>query len=828
MTDKKYESNQLPPPNQMSAHPAEQRGLPFEYPARPDYADWFPRAGYGGYGNYAAEDQVNLRDLWRKIFKHKWLIASVVLVATTLAAIAVFNVKPWYRADAVIEIGKENSMNLNSGEVAGTDATDPFYLVNINTQKLALTSYELFAEVVVDQKLDQNPRVIEAIKKKPFYSIFSKTEEKQPDKKDAIVVQPKSKNLKSKTETTEEIAAANTTVANTESGARLTPFVEYLRSRTNVEQVRETRALQVSFTDEDPQLAAEVTNSIAKVYMQRNYSQQTEKFNNSADWLETSTKQLKAKVESAENALAAYMRDNQIYSSDLAGGDRQKTPTLTTTKLTQLHDQYTRTQTDRMLKQSLYEQLQEGRISELPEIFSDPKIVEAEKQLSLLVTQAAELRARFGPANPKIVEIQNQIESLTAQINGSRGALEKKLRADYQRAVQDEKSLSAALDQAKVLAVNENQASVKLNILQQDVETQRGLYTDFLQKTNQAKAKVAEQNNNIRIIESAQIPVSPVGPKRLILILTAFLLSFGAGVAAAFLIEYLDHTVKSTEDVEQFAQLSVLGLIPKSSSPATNFARLAAGGNGANSLSLTRADDADDSFSENPAQLKLLQSLTNHSLVGEAYRALRTSILMSFAGSPPKTILITSCQAGEGKTTTAVNTATSLTQLGAKVLLIDCDLRLPSLHRRLDIAAGRGLSTYLSSDTDIDELIQQTDIPNLSVLPCGQIPPNPAELISSLKMRELLKELSETYDHILLDSPPLLNVTDSVILSGLVDGTILVVNSGKTTREMLQRYRQELFNVHSKILGVVLNRVKLRGKENYQYYRAPEYDSVNA
>ena len=810
----------------MPANAAAERGLPVNYPARPEYADWFPRAGYGGgYGNYAAEDQVNLRDLWRKIFKHKWLIASIVAVATTLAAIAVFNVKPWYRADAVIEIGKENPMNLNAGEVASGDATDPFYLVNINTQKLALTSYELFSEVVADQKLDQNPQVIEAIKKKSFFGFSSKTEDKQPEKNaaDNNVVQPKSKNQKAKTDQPENSVVAD----KSESGTRLKPFVEYLRSRTTVEQVRETRALQVSFTDEDPQLAAAVTNSIAKVFMQRNYSQQTERFNNSADWLETSTKQLKAKVESAENALAAYMRDNQIYSSDLAGGDRQKTPTLTTTKLTQLHDQLTRTQTDRMLKQSLYEQLQEGRISELPEIFSDPKIVEAEKQLSLLVTQAAELRARFGPENPKIVEIQNQIEALTAQINGSRTALEKKLRADYQRAVQDEKSLSAALDQAKAAAVNENQASVKLNILQQDVETQRGLYTDFLQKTNQAKAKVAEQNNNIRVIESAQVPVSPIGPKRMILILTAFFLSLGSGVALAFLLEYLDHTVKSTEDVEQFAQLPVLGLIPKSSSPATDSARALSGKNIRQTLSLTRTDDAGEIYEENLAQSKLLQSLMGHSLVGEAYRALRTSILMSFAGSPPKTILITSCQAGEGKTTTAINTATSLTQLDAKVLLIDCDLRLPSLHRRLDIAPGRGLSTYLSSNTDIDELIQETNIPNLSVLPCGQIPPNPAELISSPKMRELLKELSETYDHILLDSPPLLNVTDSVILSGLVDGTILVVNSGKTTRQMLQRCRQELLNVHSKILGVVLNRVKLRGKENYQYYRAPEYDSVN-
>ncbi len=819
MKDKKPKSNQLSALNKMSANRTADHDLQFDAPARSDYADWSPRGGgYGGYGGYAAEDEVNLRDLWRKIFKHKWLIASIVLVVTTLVTIVVYDIKPWYRASATIEIGKENSMNLNAGEVAGGDATDPFYLININTQKLALTSYELLADVVVDQKLDQNPQVIAEIGKKPFYSFLSSSENKSPEKIEVInSAALKNRNQKSKNAPEENAPA-------TEAGVKLAPFVDFLRNHTDVDQVRETRALEVAFTDEDPQLAADVTNSITKIFMQRNYSNQTERFNNSADWLENSTRQLKAKVEAAETALANYMRDNQIYAAELPGSDHQKNPTLTATKLTQLHDQYTRIQTERMLKQSLFDQLEQGRIAELPEVFSDPKIVEAQKQLDQLVTQAAELKARYGPENPKTVEIQNQIEALTTQIASSRDALNMKLKADYERAVQDEKSLGAALEQAKAAAVNENQASIKLNILQQDVDTQRALYTDFLQKTNQAKAKVAEQNNNIRVIESAQVPVKPVGPKHLIMIMTGFFLSLGTGIGLAFLIEYLDHTIKSIEDVEQYSQLPVLGLIPKSLSPATNAARALAGKMKKSPLSLTGTGDPSEILAENPTQITLLRSLINHSPVGEAYRTLRTSLLMSFAGSPPKTILITSCHPGEGKTTTAVNTAVSLTQLDAKVLLIDCDLRQPTVQRRLDLPPENGLSTYLSSNTALDELIQTTSIPNLSVLPCGQLPPNPAELISSNKMRDMLRELSKTYDHILLDSPPLLNVTDSVILSGLVDGTILVVNNGKTTREMLQRCRQELYNVHSKILGVVLNRVKI---ERDAIYSSPEYTSVS-
>ena len=196
-------------------------------------------------------------------------------------------------------------------------------------------------------------------------------------------------------------------------------------------------------------------------------------------------------------------------------------------------------------------------------------------------------------------------------------------------------------------------------------------------------------------------------------------------------------------------------------------------------------------------------------------------MLLSTAGNPPKTVLVTSGQPGEGKTTTVVNTAISLAQLGASVLIIDCDLRKPSAHKIFGVESTKGLSTYLSRDIEIDGMIHKLQIPNLSLLPCGPIPPNPAELISSERMKDLLKMLSERYDHILIDSPPLIHVTDPVILSSLVDGVILVVHGGKSSRAVAQRARQELATVGAKVFGVVLNNVDMRreGYDEYYYQR---------
>ncbi|HWP45328.1 MAG TPA: polysaccharide biosynthesis tyrosine autokinase, partial [Blastocatellia bacterium] len=590
--------------------------------------------------------------------------------------------------------------------------------------------------------------------------------------------------------------------------ARLAPYVSVLAANLKVEQVPRARLLAISFTHTEPAIAAMVANGIAETFIDRNFVNKTQKYTKATEWLDRRTRELKAKVEQSEKALADYVRQQNFSFS----GDKQN---LATEKFMRLHDQVQRAETDRVLKQSLYEEVKAGRTDQLPEVYSDKQLEELERKLRELKIKAAELDVKFGRKNPRVIEVAQQITALEGQIAVSRKTLETRLRAEYEQALRQEKALKDILERTKAETAQQNQAEIKYNLLKQEVDTNKSLYTEFLAKTSQADIQLAEQHNNLAMAEPAVAPGAPIGPQRLRTILIWLFLSLTGGVGLAFFLEYLDNTIKTVEDVSKYVQLPALGVIPaiderkiRTVGSGRNGKRRALAGGGGNGKDLMR-----------PAGMLALDS---RSSIAEAYRVLRTSVLLSSAGGPPKIILVTSGRPAEGKSTTTVNTAISMAQLGANVLIIDCDLRKPSVHKTFGVDHTRGLSTYLSRDVEIDSLIHNLPIKNLSFLPSGAIPPNAAELISSDKMKLLLAELAQRYDHILIDSPPLMHVTDPVILSTMVDGVILVVHGGKSTREMVRRSRQELAAVGAKIFGVVLNNVDLRG-DGYDYYYYDRY-----
>ena len=793
MPDEKSELEKIPlQPIEISAR--ETSGIRTHYPNAYGY----------GYGTGTDDQKIHLRELWRTVRKRKWLIATIALIITTLVTIDMYRTKDVYQASALIEIGKDMTTLGRPGSIYGDDY-DPFYMVNIKTKMLMVKSHSLLEEVVAEKRLDENPKFYRSGGKKTFLqglqAMGRRVGLKTGDPAGEIAPEA-------------EAASANTAGLEDAEDAkkkRVDGCIGMLEGGLAVEPVKETRALRISFVHTDPKIAAEITNAVADTFLERNFENKTEKFRGAAKWLDDSTRKLKAKVEQADQALANYTREHGIFATDKDG-------TLTTAKLSSLHTQVLRAQSDRMLKQSLYEEVRQGRVEKLPEAYADllfktaPKVVDLQKQLSELQTQLAELNVKYGPENFRVVEIKEKISSIKTQIAESGKSLEEKVKNEYERAVRDESLLSAALAQAKNEAVRQNQDAIQYNLLKGDVDTNKALYQDFLNKSNQAQAQVVEQQNNLRVIEPAQIPGAPIGPRRMFTIMIGLLLSTAAGVGLAFLLDYLDNTIKTVEDVSRYAQLPALSVVPAVAGGSRR--RLAAKGRRAigNGNSSRHAD------SEAAYQLA---TLDNQSSAAEAYRVLRTSVLLSAAGRPPKTILITSGQPGEGKTTTVVNTAISLAQMGASVLIIDCDLRRPTTHKVLGVDHAQGLSTYLSRDVQLDELIQRLPIANLSLLPCGPVPPNPAELIISEKMKDLLRDLAGRYDHILIDSPPLINVTDPVILSTMVDGVILVVHGGKSTRDVVRRARQELSTVGAKIFGVVLNNVDLRrdGYDNYYYYR---------
>lgn len=756
-----------------------------------------------GYGPDANED-LHLRSLWRIVLKRKWLVISVTIIITTLVALQVAGKKSVYEASTVIKIDKENSTVLKMGDVTlQADDSD-----TINTDILILKSSTLLEDMVVDLRLDKNPKLTES-GGQSAWEVIKELGRRKPPVTEGLnrpEVLPQAPAAESEQPLHHEPRSR-------EESARLARFVRIIQGGLNIEPIEDTRALRISFTHTDPVIAATVANGLADRYRKSSFEAKTEKFTDTSDWLQRSTRELQGKVQRAEQELANYSGQHDIFSTE--GKE-----SLSSEKLTKLHDLVMRAATDRLIKQSLYEEVKQGRVAQLPEAFVDPRIADLQKKLSELSISSAQLSGEYGPQNPRVLEVKQQILAIQEQISDGRKGLEDKLKAEYERAVRDEKSFNAAFDQAKREAVQQNQAAIQFNILKQDVDTSRSLYKDFLDKTNQTNLQVAEQHNNVRVIEPAEVPGGPIGPNRPRTILIAFLLSLVAGVGLVFFLEYLDNTVKSAEDVMRYAQLPVLGVIPTISLGPwhkRSFRKSKKNGH-----LLTESNDTDVGIKLHSGPSKLI-ALDARSFAAESYRGLRTSVLMSTAGRRPKKILVTSGQPGEGKTTTVINTALSLAQLGARVLIIDCDLRKPTAHKAFDVDYSRGLSLYLSSDEDVEGLIQELEKPNLWLLPCGPPPPNPAELISSDRMKEMLRTVSDKYDHILIDSPPLMNVVDSVIISTLVDGVILVVHGGKSTREVLRRSRQELANVGAKIFGVVLNNMDMRGDNYYYYYRSGEY-----
>jgi capsular exopolysaccharide synthesis family protein len=343
--------------------------------------------------------------------------------------------------------------------------------------------------------------------------------------------------------------------------------------------------------------------------------------------------------------------------------------------------------------------------------------------------------------------------------------------------------------------------AIRYNILKREADTNKELYKGLLQRMKEAGVSAGITASNIQVVDRAELPRTPFKPNKRLNLLLAVVVGLFLGVGLAFFFEYLDNTVKTPEDIEQLIRLPSFGMVPE--------------------ISYHRRKQLESGTSY---PVELITFGHPKSMLSEAYRNIRTSILLSFSEKPPKRIAITSPNPAEGKTTTVINTAISLSQTGAKVIIVDSDLRKPRVHKVFNEDNGVGLSNFLSGHTGLESIIKNTEIPNLYYIPAGPIPPNPSELIGSNLFKNMVDSLGEQFDHIVFDSPPVLGFADSIILSTIVDGIIIVALGGKTPRETLQRAKEVLYQVNGKILGVVINRVDIQRSEyGYYYYRYHYY-----
>ncbi|MEW6129401.1 MAG: polysaccharide biosynthesis tyrosine autokinase [Acidobacteriota bacterium] len=775
--------------------------------ARPGYPRAFypPDVGGGyGYGYPEQKSGLNWRTIWRTVYKRKWLILVLTLIVTSVATVEIYRTKSTYRATASIEIRRDTFAMAGANILVQANDLD-----TMNTYLYTIKSRPLLMRVAADLKLDQNPNFFDVTNRKSIaesiQTIFRRVG--SSNAADPSSIPPANLYM-------EPTVSPTSADLSPEEKAKWSSYAAVIASGIEAQPVQDARLILISYTHTDPVTAAFVANSVANHFIDENFRAKTAKYTKTSDWIETTTRKLEANLQQAEREMADYLSRHDL--AFLSGGGRagDNGVTLGSDKFFDLNKKVQEAENNRVIKESLYEQVKKGNVTGLPQAYADQQIDELQKRLRELKIKETQLAGKFGNNNPTMITLRAEIATVQTQLEDSVKRLAAKLQVEYENAVREEKLLKQQLANSKVEADKQNRDEIEYNTIKSQVETQRKLYNDFLEQNTKVELQKAEQSNNIRVAEQAEAPVAPVGPQRFRTIITWFLLSLAGGIGLAFFLESLDNTIKTVEDITNYAQLPALGVIP---AIGARKVRSLTGGKRASPVKALSKAPATGVAAGNSQII----ALDTRSTGAEAYRALRTSVMLSSAGGPPKRVLVTSGQPGEGKTTTTINTAVSLSQLGASVVIVDCDLRKPSTHKVFGLDHSRGVSTYLSRDVELDSVIQKLPIANLSLIPCGPIPPNPAELISSDRMKEMLKQLSERYDHILIDSPPLMHVTDPVILSTLVDGVILVVHAGKSTRDLVRRSRQELSSVGAKIFGVVLNNVDFRSGsyDDYYYYR---------
>ncbi len=795
----------------------------FERPFEPQIVAQTGR--YPGYRDYP-QDGLQLLDYWRAVRKRIWLVIGIAVLITTLAAIYMARKPNIYSAKATVQVDLEQTNpDLQTDRQRPLLTADPSYF---NTQLQLLSSDSLLRRVIKEHSLDTNAEFQKAKAESSSSALRGMLKAvglaRDETRKDPAGGGTAASDSSSVLVSSEEIAEA----------VRLAPYVELLKKNLGIEPVREarvtvkdTRLIDVSFTSSSPELAAFVANGIAETFTSYNLERRTVTNRKTSDFLQGRITDLQTDIRNDEIKLVELQKKEGIVNT--TGEQTIEIERLAGLNRDRLTAELERTNAEAKLfsvkgspekLRSLVEADSARFITEKQNSTVNLRN-ETEKKIADLNSLRAKLLEEYQEKADPIREVDTQIASLEASLNRvlkknndeiaeyQKRATENllnNLQTDYAKSKDKEDKIQAAYDAQYAKAQSQNSGAVMIKLLEQELEANKAFLKQL--KDNQSGNDVASQGsgNNISVPGFAIPNDVPVAPRRVMTVFAALILSTLFGMGLALFLEYLDDTIRTVEEIESVLQLPALAAIPTIDSLPKRKLLLV----GAN-------EELDDNSSS-----ELLIHSDPRSGLSEAYRQLRTSILLSTAGHAPKSLLITSSLPSEGKTTTATNTAISLAQTGAKVLIVDADMRRPRLHSVFGIANGEGLSTLLSSestDADVTRVVKVDESTKMHILTSGPIPPNPAELIGSEQMATLLKRLQKHYSHVVIDSPPITSFTDGVLIASMVDGVILVVHSGKSSRQVVRRAKQLLQDVGSRILGVVLNNVNLRSQDNYHYYQ---------
>jgi succinoglycan biosynthesis transport protein ExoP len=707
--------------------------------------------------------EIHVLDRLATAFKHLRLIGAVFTVVVAIAMLESYSATPMYRTQARIVIQDERSTavaNLNASEPAYWQDPEPYF----NTQYRILQSRGLARRVV--RKIPPAPA--------PAPSTISRA---LSFPRQAI----------SRWRRGAPAAGAAEAPDPDESAAELAAIGAFLAG-VEIVPVKGTRLVEIVYSSPDPQYAALAANSLAREYVQQNLDLKLSNTTNTISWLGEELAKQREKVEAAERAMAEYREGQNAMSLD----DGQN---IVIARLNSLNDAVTKAKTARLQKEAAYRQIGNLKGDSVdadtyPAVALNPTIQEIKQELANLNGEKAKLSQRYGANHPAMETITKQIDSTSARLRAETAKVLEAIANDYRSAVAEERNLAASLEEQKRQAVDLNRKSITYSILQREAESERQVYNALLQQEKELRVVSNSRANNVQLMDDAEVPGGPYTPNHSRDWLMALVLGLALGVACAYGIEYLDDSVKLPDDVTRRLKLPLLGLVP------------------------AVAGD----------KLPVLTGTVPHDF-GEAFRSLRTSLVFT-SGSPGKrTIAVTSTQPLEGKTTTACNLAVALALGGARVMLIDADMRRPGLHRTMGLPNDIGLSHILTGQARIREAVQRTSESNLFVISAGRVPPNPSELLSSERMRQLIANLEAgPFDWVLVDTPPVLAVTDAVILAPYMSGLVFVIGAEMTRRAHAERAIETIQSGKPNIVGAVLNRVDLnRNKYYYSRYYGYHY-----
>jgi len=727
-----------------------------------------------------SNNNIDIVNYLRVIFKHRWTIAAIFAAIFLSMLIFTFTATPVYQAKVRLIIEKENPKVLSFQEVMAVDASGNDYY---QTQYKVIESRTVAREVINRLQLDKNEEFVPARKRGFIPDIVSSIREAIAYLGSLFNTEEPQK-IKQKRELEEESGIVNS-------------FIQ----RITVSPIRNSRLVDIGFEAGNPQLAAQIANTLAKSYIDKNLETRVRATQDAIVFLNNEIERGKKKVDEAEKALLHYKEQHGIitdFSTDVEN--------VTAQKLAALNTQLVEAEIKRAEAQTRYERA--AALEKNPEMLDSVVEVLKNEIIQQIKTievnthkKLSELSNKYGKKHPQIISLRNELRTLQARKMMEIKRIINSLQNEYAVATAKEETLKTALNRQKAESLSLNEKAIQYNVLKREAQSTKEMYDLLFKRLKETSLTEDIRTGNIRVIDAAEIPSSPIRPKKTQNLLLAVILGLVLGIGTAFFLERIDRTIRIPEDIKRHLDISYLGPVPDFS---------------------TLQDEGDEQAGEVKIRGELVALKNPKSTASEAYRGIRTNILFSSADIAPQVILISSSAPGEGKTVTAANLAVVMAQMGNKVLLIDCDMRKPKINKIFSISRDIGMSTVLVGGCEIEEAIIQTDIPNLQVISSGPLPPNPSEIIGSQRMAGVINQLRGQYERIIIDSPPITAVTDAAILAKYADGAILVIRAGVTNLEIIKSGLNQFRSVNAHLFGAILNSVNM-GRESYYYYQYHYY-----